>query len=128
MASTTDRRRGLLGRLSGKPYRNVRPHEVAGLVEDGAVLLDVRESHEWRAGHAPKARHIPLGQLSGRSRELPSGRLVITACRSGSRSARAASMLAGEGRQVANLSGGMKGWARAGLPVRAKGGGPGRIR
>ena len=53
-----------------------------------------------KAGHAPKARHIPLDQLARRAGELPNGRTVVTVCRSG---------------------------ARAGLPVVAKGGGPGRI-
>lgn len=127
MASTARTRQGLLRRLFSRPYRNVKAKEAAALQQDGAVLLDVRESHEWRAGHAPKARHIPLGQLPTRTGELPSGRLLITACRSGARSARAASLLAREGREVVNLSGGMRAWASAGLPVRAKGGGQGRV-
>jgi 3-mercaptopyruvate sulfurtransferase SseA len=41
--------------------------------------------------------------------------------------AEAAAMLARDGREVSNLTGGMHAWARAGLPVVAKGGGPGRI-
>jgi rhodanese-related sulfurtransferase len=52
---------------------------------------------------------------------------VVTVCRSGTRSGRAASLLAREGRQVSNLAGGMYAWARAGLPVVAKGGRPGRV-
>ncbi len=36
---------------------------VEALPQDGAVLVDVREPHEWRAGHAPQARHIPLQPL-----------------------------------------------------------------
>ncbi len=65
---------------------------------DGSVLLDVRDPHEWQAGHAPRARHIPLGQLSRRAAELPASCAVVTLCRSGARSARAAAMLAGDGR------------------------------
>jgi rhodanese-related sulfurtransferase len=117
----------LFGRLSTRPYRRIGPGEALALVEDGALLLDVRESREWRAGHAPKARHIPLAQLTTRARELPAGRLVITTCRSGNRSRRAARLLVAEGREVANLAGGMAAWARAGLPLKAKGGGAGRI-
>jgi len=52
---------------------------------------------------------------------------VVTVCRSGARSARAAALLARQGREVSNLSGGMHAWARAGLPVVARGGGPGRV-
>lgn len=116
-----------LKRLLGKPYASVRPEQAAALVADGAVLLDVREPVEWRAGHAPGARHIPLGQLSDRIGELPTDRPVVTACRSGARSRQAAALLAGDHRQVYNLAGGMRAWVDAGLAVQAKGGRPGRL-
>jgi rhodanese-related sulfurtransferase len=48
-------------------------------------------------------------------------------CRSGARSARAAAILARDGREVSNLAGGMCAWAHAGLPVVARGGGAGRV-
>jgi rhodanese-related sulfurtransferase len=117
---------GWLGKLF--PSRpKVGPRQAWELLGDGAILLDVREDAEWRAGHAPKARHIPLSRLPGRLRDLPPHRTVVTVCRSGARSARAAALLAREGRDVLNLSGGMHAWARAGLPVVASGGGPGRV-
>lgn len=112
--------------LFRKPYATIAPREVAGLLDSGAVLVDVREPEEWRAGHAPKARHIPLGQLPARAGELPAGRAVVTVCRSGMRSARAASLLAADGREVHNVAGGMQAWAAAGLPVIGKGGRAGR--
>ena len=87
----------------------------------------MREPHEWQAGHAPRARHIPLGQLARRAAELPERRNIVTVCRSGARSARAAAMLARNGREVSNLADGMRAWARAGLPVAARGGGAGRV-
>lgn len=113
--------------LLRRPYITVSAGQAAGMAANGAILLDVRQPHEWQAGHAPKARHIPLGQLARRVGELPPGRTVVTVCRSGARSARAAALLARDGREVANLSGGMHAWHRAGLPVVAKGGGPGHI-
>ena len=91
------------------------------------MLLDVREPSEWRAGHAPRARHIPLNDLERRRKELPAGREIITVCRSGNRSSRAAKLLAADGRTVLNLSGGMRAWSAAGLPVVAKGGRPGSV-
>lgn len=114
-------------KLFRKPYGTVRPAQAADLMARGAVLLDVREPAEWRAGHAPKARHIPLGQLHRRLAELPPGRPVVTVCRAGNRSRRAAQLLAARGRRVYNLAGGMRGWTAAGLPVTAKGGGAGRV-
>jgi rhodanese-related sulfurtransferase len=118
---------GFLDTLLKKPYRAVGPDEARDATERGAVLLDVREPHEWKSGHAPKARHIPLGQLASRMGELPRNREVYVVCRSGSRSARAAKLLASQRGDVANVKGGMSAWARSGLPVVAKGGGQGRV-
>ena len=117
----------LLTKLFRKPYQSVGPQQAAALVADRAVLLDVREPAEWRAGHAPRARHIPLGQLSARLAELPAGLPVITVCRSGARSRQAAALLARQGRQVHDLTGGLRAWTSAGLPLQAKGGRPGRL-
>lgn len=118
---------GLLGRLFARNYVDVAPDEALDAMGKGAVLVDVREPHEWRNGHAPKARHIPLSQLSRRAKELPSHRQVIVICRSGSRSARAARMLSAQRDKVAHVKGGMGAWVRSGLPVVAKGGGQGRV-
>lgn len=118
---------GFLDNLLQKQFRVVGPAEANEALERGAVLLDVREPHEWKSGHAPKARHIPLGQLSSRAGELPRNREILVVCRSGARSARAAKMLSAQRGDVANVKGGMSAWARAGLPVVAKGGGPGRV-
>ena len=119
--------RASLRDLFAKPYQQIHAAEAKGRIDDGAILLDVREPHEWAAGHAQGARHIPLGQLGQRQRELPAGRPIITVCRSGARSARAASLLVGRGREVANLRGGMRAWAASDLPVVAKGGHPGSV-
>lgn len=114
-------------RRLARPYDKVSAPVAASLIADGAVLVDVREPHEWRAGHVPNARHIPLSQLAVRSRELPAGRRVVIVCRFGLRSARAAALLARDGRLVSNLAGGMRAWARADLPIVAQDGGVGRI-
>jgi rhodanese-related sulfurtransferase len=86
-------------------------------VPDDAWLLDVREDDEWAAGHAPDAVHIPLGQLGGRTAEVPQDEIVYVICRSGVRSARAAEALAGAGWQAVNVAGGMHDWAAAGRPM-----------
>jgi rhodanese-related sulfurtransferase len=89
----------------------------AASVPADAWLLDVREDDEWAAGHAPGARHIPLGQLGGRSSEVPRDETVYVICRSGGRSARAAQALAGAGWHAVNVAGGMQDWAAAGRPM-----------
>jgi rhodanese-related sulfurtransferase len=95
---------------------DLHPETAAALLARGeAVLLDVREPEEWAAGHAPRAEHLPLAQVHPGA--VPDGRTVITVCRSGGRSSRAAELLAGAGVPVHNLAGGMTAWAEAGLPV-----------
>ena len=49
----------------------------------------------------------------------------VARCRQGAGAA--AAMLARQGREVSNLAGGMRAWARAGLPMVARGGGAGRV-
>ena len=116
-----------VGGLFAKPYEEIRALEARSRMDAGAILVDVREPAEWAAGHAEGARHIPLAQLGQRQRELPVGRPIITVCRSGARSARAATILAGQGREVSNLDGGMRAWAAGGLPVVTEGGRPGAV-
>ncbi|MFF8195718.1 rhodanese-like domain-containing protein [Streptomyces bobili] len=94
-----------------------------------AVLLDVRETPEWNAGHAPGALHLPLSRLMTGA-PLPAavqGRPVVTICRSGHRSQQAAKLLAGRGVQATDVTGGMTAWAREGLPVTGPGGSGGVI-
>ena len=93
------------------------PDTPAANVPDDAWLLDVREDDEWAAGHAPTARHIPLGDLGERAGEVPQDELVYVICRSGGRSGRAAQALAGAGWRAANVAGGMQDWAAAGRPM-----------
>jgi rhodanese-related sulfurtransferase len=93
------------------------PDLPAVSVPDDVWLLDVREDDEWAAGHAPGARHIPLGELGARAAEVPQDELIYVICRSGGRSARAAQALAGAGWRAVNVGGGMQDWAAAGRPM-----------
>ncbi|MEV0475271.1 rhodanese-like domain-containing protein [Streptomyces prunicolor] len=84
-----------------------------------AVLLDVREPHEWQAGHVPWAVHLPLSALTAGA-GLPAearARSLVVICRSGNRSREAAELLATRGADVVDVIGGMRDWAGAGLPV-----------
>src|ERR671938_82656 len=56
--------------------------ELRRLVEDGTVtLLDVRPVLEYRQGHIPNARSIPVAELERRLQELPRDREVVAYCR-----------------------------------------------
>ena|SRR5512139_4207277 len=88
--------------------------------QPGSLVLDVREDAEFAAGHLPRARHIPLAQLSGRLDEIAKfkEKPVIVTCRSGARSGSACRALRKAGfTQVFNLKGGIGAWSQANLPV-----------
>jgi rhodanese-related sulfurtransferase len=83
-----------------------------------AIVLDVRATGEFDAGHLPNARNIPLAELAQRVGELPAGRPVIVCCNTGMTSAKGAAALRKAGREeVFNLDGGLNAWRQAGLPV-----------
>ena len=103
----------------------MKPEDAKG--RSDLHLLDVREDDEWQAGHIAGSQHIPLGELRARLTEVPKDRTVLTVCRSGSRSDAAARGLRTLGYTVENLEGGVTAWKRAGLPLEAEGGGPGRV-
>lgn len=95
------------------------PAEAHERVTGGdGILVDVREPHEWRAGRAAGARHIPLGELAQRAGELPREAPIYLICASGNRSKVAAELLQRAGfASPVNVSGGTGAWVRAKLPV-----------
>ena len=97
--------------------------EATRLINEDALVLDVREDKEWTAGHIPNARHIPLGALSSRLGELEKfkSKPIVVSCRSGHRSGRACAMLKKSGfENVHNLAGGIIAWEKASLPITTK--------
>ena len=83
------------------------------------MLIDVREDFEYRDGHAPGAKLIPLGKLSQQLPKLPKDREILFICRSGNRSGVATNLARRPGfTKALNVRGGMIAWARAGLPIK----------
>ncbi|MCA1668560.1 MAG: rhodanese-like domain-containing protein [Thermomicrobia bacterium] len=83
-----------------------------------ALLVDVREMDEWRAGHVAGAIHIPLGAVASRVAALPKDREILVICCTGNRSAMAQERLAQVGfTNVTNIEGGITAWAEQGYPV-----------
>jgi rhodanese-related sulfurtransferase len=91
--------------------------EAIVLVENGTVLLDVREQDEWNAGHAPSAVLLPMSEIQSRLAEIPENQPILVICHSGMRSQRVTDFLLAEGYDATNVSGGMVAWQAAGAPV-----------
>ncbi|HNV88741.1 MAG TPA: rhodanese-like domain-containing protein [Methylotenera sp.] len=98
---------------------SITPNEAATMFsEQQAIIVDVREDSEWNEEHIAGAIHIPLAQVENRLSELAQYKnsTVITQCRSGKRSAKAAGMLQAAGfNKVLNLTGGIIAWNNDGL-------------
>lgn len=99
------------------PAPEIAPAEAAAEIAAGALVVDVRETVEWDAGHISDAVLIPLGELGSRVGELPRDRRMVIVCRTGSRSGYAADALHNAGYDVANLRGGLFAWAAGSLPL-----------
>ena len=100
----------------------VQPSDAsAELADDGTVLVDVREQHEFEERHIEGAIHVPRGYLESRIEQFVPDRSqrVILYCATGIRSALAAKTLADDlgYEDVASMAGGITLWRDRGLPV-----------
>lgn len=70
-------------------------------------LIDVRERNEFKAGHVPNAKNMPMGELlADPEKYLNKDREYHVICQSGSRSSRTCSRLSSLGYKVINVAGG----------------------
>ena len=97
--------------------REVDVRTFAAAHRDGAVVVDVREPHEYASGHVPGASMIPLAFVHTHMRDLPRNEPVYVICASGNRSQTAASWMASAGITAVSVAGGTSAWASAGGPL-----------
>lgn len=76
-----------------------------GLMKNGAVIVDVRTKGEYQLGHIAGSQNIPLDTLGAQLGKIQEGKVVITCCASGMRSATAKSILKSKGFEVYNGGG-----------------------
>lgn len=70
-------------------------------------LIDVREGYEYKNGHLPTAKNIPMGTLlSDPGKYLDKSKEYHIICQSGSRSGRTCKLLSSQGYKIVNISGG----------------------
>ena len=93
------------------------PTATIAELNDGIVLLDVREQSEWDDGHVPGSIHIPMGEVPARYGELPADADLVVICAVGGRSGQVTQWLNANGVAARNLDGGIVAYAQAGLPI-----------
>lgn len=115
----------LLWSVFGNRIRGIREADCTAALQlinhKNALVLDVRNDEEYKAGHILNSMQIPLGKLNERIGDLEKykDQPIVLVCRSGSRSVAACSMLGKSGfSQVYNLAGGIIAWQKANLPLR----------
>lgn len=114
--------RAVLAKIIATPER-LTPETRADLLDkarQGDVLvLDVRPEAEYRAGHLPYARSIPIQKLELRLAELPQDREIVAYCRGPFClfAAEAVALLHSKGFRASKISDGIAEWSVAGMPL-----------
>jgi sulfur-carrier protein adenylyltransferase/sulfurtransferase len=110
-----------LTRLIKSRISEVEPADVHAQLNNGAVVVDVRETEEFAAGHIPGAKHVPRGYLESRIEGVVADRSqhVVLYCASGNRSAFAARTLIEDlgYENVESMRGGITLWKDLGYEV-----------
>ena len=94
--------------------KSITVHELSA--RRGVPLIDVREEHEYAAGHVPGAVNLPMSSLGSRLDELPAEPFDVI-CQAGGRSGRVIEALTPRGYDATNVDGGTGEWIAAGFPV-----------
>jgi rhodanese-related sulfurtransferase/DNA-binding transcriptional ArsR family regulator len=110
-------RRVLGGRHPAEPVDG--PELLARVSRGEVIVLDVRPAEEFRAGHVPSARSIPLPELLARLGELPPGVTLVAYCRGPYcvYAADAVELLQRHGYAATRMDQGVPEWRSQGWPI-----------
>lgn len=107
-----------------EPFTRLSVSEAKEKLDSGeAVMVDVRDPHEYVEVHATGVRLIPVNTVLNelqQIRDLAGDKDVLFICRSGQRSALAAEFAAAGGmtdKELYNVEGGTLAWVEAGYPT-----------
>ena len=89
---------GFFGTLLGKPNASAK-----ALIDEGAVIIDVRTPGEYRGGHVAGSKNIPLQEIQQKEKEIMKlNKPVVFCCASGARSGQATNFFKGKGLNCEN--------------------------
>lgn len=99
------------------------PSLLRRLTDENLIVLDVRPAEEYRAGHLPGARSIPIDELEARLGELSPDKEIVAYCRGPYCvfADEAVELLAAHGYRAQRFTHGFPDWQVAGLPVEREG-------
>jgi rhodanese-related sulfurtransferase len=98
----------------------VGPMDAVRLLNQGAVMVDVRSREQFDAGHVIEARNVPLAEVGQSVETLKrfKDKAVLVCCESGMTSSGGAKLLRAQGfTKVVNLRGGLQAWRAENLPL-----------
>lgn len=100
----------------GPSYKNISGNDLKKIMMkyNNILIIDVRDSEEYREGHIPNAINIPVDVINNNISTIASYEAdkIIVYCKTGMRSTRACQILSQNGLSVYNLSGGMSAYKR----------------
>jgi rhodanese-related sulfurtransferase len=102
------------------PLPSIDPVSAKRLLDEGAILVDIREADEHAREKIPRARLLPLSRLDEMDLAVQTGKPVVFHCKSGARTLGNAARLAakaGGACEAFIVAGGLEAWKAAGLPV-----------
>ena len=91
--------------------------EAKKRIENGDLLIDVREQNEFDEVRISGSTLMPLSEFSEIYQNIPKDKNIVVQCRSGARSAKATDFLLENGYQAVNMAGGILAWQEADFPV-----------
>ncbi len=89
-----------------------KPVDYKSIIENGAVIVDVRTTSEYKSGHIKGSLNIPLQSLNAQLNKIPNDKVLITCCASGIRSSSAKSILLAQGFKEVHNGGGWSSLSR----------------
>lgn len=99
---------------------SIDANEAVKLINNDAVIIDLRSTEAYARGHIVNAKHVPFDELEARIDKLPGNksRPILAVCDAGITSTKATNVLRNAGYEsVYGLKGGMSAWNQAGMPV-----------
>ena len=107
-------------RTRAHSFAAASPQDVIRLMNQNALVLDIRSQEAFAAGHVTGARHMPSDQIvkAGETLKKHKDKPIVVYCESGPLAASAVRQLIAQGfTKVCSLRGGLSAWRTDNLPI-----------